>query len=47
MVADLETWPLLDDQTAPDAYRTLRVTPAMEAGIADHVWLIEDIIELL
>jgi len=24
-----------------------RVTPAMEAGIADHVWSIEDIVGLL
>ena len=24
-------------------HRTLRVTPAMEAGIADHVWTIEEI----
>ena len=28
-------------------HQTLRVTPAMEAGIADHIWAIEDIIELL
>lgn len=28
-------------------HQTLRVTPAMEAGIADHVWEIEEIIELL
>jgi hypothetical protein len=28
-------------------HQTLRVTPAMEAGIADHVWSIEEIIELL
>jgi hypothetical protein len=26
---------------------TLRVTPAMEAGIADHVWSIEEIVNLL
>jgi hypothetical protein len=26
---------------------TLRVTPAMEAGIADHVWTIEEIVDLL
>jgi hypothetical protein len=26
---------------------TLRVTPAMEAGIADHVWSIEEIVALL
>jgi hypothetical protein len=28
-------------------HQTLRVTPAMEAGIADHVWSIEEIIKLL
>lgn len=28
-------------------HRTLRVTPAMEAGIADHVWELDEIIELL
>jgi hypothetical protein len=28
-------------------HRTLWVTPAMEAGIADHVWDIEEIIQLL
>jgi hypothetical protein len=28
-------------------HQTLRVTPAMEAGIADHVWSIEDIVRLL
>lgn len=28
-------------------HQTLRVTPAMEAGIADHVWTIEEIIGLL
>ncbi len=27
-------------------HQTLRVTPAMEAGIADHVWSIEEIIRL-
>lgn len=26
--------------------QTLRVTPAMEAGIADHIWSIEDIVRL-
>jgi hypothetical protein len=25
----------------------LRVTPAMEAGIADHVWSIEEVVSLL
>ncbi len=28
-------------------HQTLRVTPAMEAGISDHVWEIEEIINLL
>ena len=28
-------------------HQTLRVTPAMEAGIADHVWSIEEIVNLL
>jgi len=28
-------------------HETLRVTPAMEAGIADHVWSIEEMISLL
>jgi len=27
-------------------HQTLRVTPAMEAGISDHVWTIEEIAEL-
>jgi IS1 family transposase len=28
-------------------HQTLRVTPAMEAGIADHVWNLEEIVRLL
>jgi len=28
-------------------HRPLRVTPAMEAGITDHVWSIEEIADLL
>lgn len=28
-------------------HQTLRVTPAMEAGIADHVWTFEEIVSLL
>jgi IS1 family transposase len=27
-------------------HKTLRVTPAMEAGIADHIWTIEEIVRL-
>ena len=28
-------------------HSTLRVTPAMQAGIGDHVWSLEEIVELL
>jgi hypothetical protein len=28
-------------------HQTLRVTPAMEAGLADHVWSIEELVYLL
>ncbi len=28
-------------------HKTLRVTPAMEAGVADHIWNISEIIDLL
>src|SRR5437762_205758 len=28
-------------------HKTLRVTPAMEAGLSDHVWSIEEIVGLL
>jgi len=28
-------------------HQTLRVTPAMEAGIADHVWSLEEIIKIV
>lgn len=28
-------------------HKTLRVTPAMEAGIADHVWTLEEIVNLI
>jgi IS1 family transposase len=28
-------------------HQTLRVTPAMEAGVSDHVWLVEEIVGLL
>lgn len=27
-------------------HQTLKVTPAMEAGISDHVWSLEEIAEL-
>ena len=28
-------------------HQTLRVTPAMEAGLTDHVWEIEELVRLL
>ncbi|HVB87400.1 MAG TPA: hypothetical protein VNK23_12135 [Candidatus Dormibacteraeota bacterium] len=28
-------------------HQTLRVTPAMEAGISDHIWSIEEMVKLL
>jgi len=28
-------------------HQTLRVTPAMEAGITDHVWSLEEIVKLI
>src|SRR5215470_14522676 len=28
-------------------HKTLRVTPAMEAGLADHVWELEELIGIL
>ena len=28
-------------------HQTLRVTPAMEAGVSDHVWSLDEVIELL
>ena len=28
-------------------HQTLRVTPAMEAGITDHVWDVKDLVALL
>jgi hypothetical protein len=28
-------------------HQTLRVTPAMEAGLADHVWTMEELVGLL
>jgi hypothetical protein len=28
-------------------HQTLRVTPAMEAGVTDHVWSAEEIVRLL
>jgi hypothetical protein len=28
-------------------HQTLRVTPAMEAGVSDHVWTVQQIVTLL
>jgi hypothetical protein len=28
-------------------HQTLRVTPAMEAGVSDHIWGVEEIVALL
>ena len=28
-------------------HKTLRVTPAMEAGISDHVWSLTEMIEII
>ena len=28
-------------------HQTLRVTPAMEAGVANHVWSVEEVVALL
>ncbi len=28
-------------------HKTLRVTPAMEAGLSDHVWDIEELVSLV
>ena len=28
-------------------HKTLRVTPAMETGISDHLWTIEELVELI
>ena len=37
---------LLEDTYFAKVHKTLRVTPAMEAGIADHVWEIKEIVNL-
>jgi hypothetical protein len=28
-------------------HQSLRVTPAMEAGIADHIWTLEEVVVLI
>ena len=27
-------------------HQTLRVTPAMEAGVSDHIWTVREIVEM-
>jgi hypothetical protein len=39
--------PILPVLQLRSRHQTLRVTPAMEAGIADRVWSIEEIVGLL
>lgn len=31
----------------PRIHRALRVTPAMEAGLTDHIWSIEELVAML
>jgi hypothetical protein len=33
--------------TFTKVHKTLRVTPAMQAGLTDHVWSMEEIVRLL
>lgn len=35
------------DYNFASVHQTLRVTPAMEAGISDHVWSVEEIVALM
>jgi hypothetical protein len=28
-------------------HKTLRVTPAMQAGLTDHIWMLEELVALL
>jgi hypothetical protein len=39
--------PMLHVYNFARVHQTLRVTPAMEAAIADHVWSIEEIVGLM
>ena len=39
--------PILQYYNFGRVLQTLQVTPAMEAGLADHVWAIEEIVGLL
>lgn len=46
-----DTWRLASDAFAflnfCQIHQTLRVTPAMEAGLADHVWKLEELVALI
>ena len=42
-----EPGPFLRDVRTASVHKTLRVTPAMESGIADHVWNIIDVVALI
>jgi hypothetical protein len=37
----------LNGSIYPSVHQTLRVTPAMEAGLTDHVWSLEELVGLL
>ena len=39
--------PILHDYNFGRIHQTLRGTPAMEAGVANHVWSVEEIVGLL
>ncbi|MBZ5652662.1 MAG: hypothetical protein LAO18_19510 [Acidobacteriia bacterium] len=47
----LKNYILLMNRLATDNYcrvhKTLRVTPAMEAGLADHTWDIEELVGII
>jgi hypothetical protein len=45
-----DTFPRIESSVTlvkPRIHQTLRVTPAMEAGIAEHVWSLDEIVGLL
>jgi hypothetical protein len=35
---------IVDQATVCRVHKTLRVTPAMEAGVAHHVWTVEELV---
>ncbi len=46
-VAQLSTVDSITILSAPPFNQTLKVTPAMEAGVSDHVWSLEEIANLV